>query len=189
MVCRLICDPCFREYLTRAKNQFPIIGMSIVLYRAPSIYISRHQRQKRDPFSVDWSRNSWSRRDKANRRSDGDARSERQHRQARVISVQADFPADDMPMSAYISWLHLGKHKWQRYRADDFSDTPRRFVTKRGEPRRACNRPESFYQHELCKKVYSTLRLLATIYICPNLSAFISRLSLSPFVSRARSAR
>lgn len=95
-------------------------------------------------------------------------------------------------MMTYISKLHLEKHTNDRNISyvRDFSRTFRHFVTKREDA--ACNRPESFYQRELCRKIFASfLRLLSSrenIFVPIYL-----RLSPPPFISiclpRGRRAR
>lgn len=158
--------------------------MRTVLYRSRSISCKIRDRRKIFP-SMGRSR---SRRDKANRRSDG-----REIRASvspwrylytggKQAGRQADFLADDMPMSVYISWLHLGKHTNDSDIARTTSPTRPSVLSRSGSS--ACVTGRNRFINTSYAKRSTPPFVFSAIYICPNLSAFISRLSLSPFVSR-----
>lgn len=97
------------------------------------------------------------------------------------VYEQEGFSADNMPMTTHISRLHRGKHaNDSAICADDFSDTKRRLI-----PRRVTGR-NRFINASYAKRsiLLSSLRLFPAIYICPNLSTFISA-SLCLHPSRA----
>jgi len=105
----------------------------------------------------------------------------------RLYTRTEDLSTDDMPMMTQIAGCIRGNTQTTRDIVQTILLT-RPGVLSRRRPPRAQPAGIAIYQGELCKKVWCLPFVLPAIYICPNLSAFISA-SLCLHPSRGETRR